>query len=152
MAAETKTAEIVVQFFNPIKPGKKNASVKTTDNEFYLVPPELIPQVNVGGKYKIEYETFKGRDGTLLSTIKKVDAAGPSPVAHYQAKKNLSTDVTAEVIFCQGIHQRVVAALASPLNLTEDDHVEHLSKLRRVWRRTFGNPQQDKDMDDEVPY
>jgi len=39
-----------------------------------------------------------------------------------------------------------------PFTLLSGDLVTRVNILREVWRQTLGNPQQDAEMQDEVPY
>lgn len=146
------TAEITVAFCNPAKEGKKNATIKTTDNRLFFVPLDMYPQFTPKGRYKIEYKDST-LNGNTLSFVNKVEVAAAAPIAKHQAAKfGVDDDKIAERIFVSGILQRAVQACESPLNVPEEVLVENVNKLRSVWRKTFGNPQKDADMNDEIPY
>ena len=150
------TTVINVKFVNPAAAGKKNASIKTDDDQFFLVPPEMLGQFQQGGRYKIEYKAnaFKGVTYKYVEKIEPDVAAGPSPIAKHQAGKYGSTDMaTAERIFvCGAMNAMLHNQNTLPFALTGDNLIERVNILRDVWRQTLGNPQQDAEMNDEIPY
>lgn len=150
------TAEITVSFCNPQKPGKKNASVKTADNQLYLVPPELYPQFSEGNKYKVDYKNFKTNDGTVLKIIEKAEpmaTAAPAPGRNKPGARYQDDAVVAERIFvCGAINNMMANQNIDPRGMSAADVTEQVNKLREVWRKTFGNPQQNAEMGDEVPF
>lgn len=153
------TAEITVAFCNPQQAGKKNASIKTKDGKLYFVPPEMYDQFANGGTYRIEYadKSFTGRDNkrvTYLVVEKAEQTATAAPARNHQPAGRYQDDpAVAERIFvCGAINNMMANPNIDPRGLTAPDITEQVNKLREVWRRTFANPQQDHDMQDEVPY
>lgn len=147
------TTTINVKFVNPAAAGKKNASIKTDDDQFFLVPPEMLGQFQQGGKYKVGYKSnvFKG---VTYKYIETVEAAEASPIAKFQGGKYGATDMaTAERIFvCGAMNAMLHNQNTLPFTLTGDNLIERVNILRDVWRQTLGNPQQDAEMEDSIPY
>jgi hypothetical protein len=150
------TTVINVKYVNPAAAGKKNASIKTDDDQFFLVPPEMLGQFQQGGRYKIEYKAnaFKGVTYKYVEKIEPDVAAGPSPIAKHQAGKYGSTDMaTAERIFVCGAYNALMGnPNIDPRGISVDERIAEVNKNRDVWRQTLGNPQQDAEMNDEIPY
>lgn len=144
-----------VKYVNPAQPGKKNATIKTDDDQLYLVPPEMIDQFSAGAAYKIDYRTSTFR-GVTYKYVEKIEKAvsSPSGVARHQAGKYGTVDMeTAERIFvCGAMNALVGNQNLDPRGLTADDLVAEVKKLRAVWGATFGNPQKDEEMGDEIPF
>lgn len=151
----TDKTTINVKFINPAAAGKKNASIKTDDDQFFLVPPEMLGQFQQGGRYKIEYKSnvFKGVTYKYVEKVEQ-DVAAPSPIAKHQAGKYGQTDmVTAERIFVCGAMNAILHNQNTlPFTLSGANLIERVNILRDVWRQTLGNPQQDAEMEDSIPY
>jgi hypothetical protein len=59
----------------------------------------------------------------------------------------------AERIFvCGALNAMLHNQNTLPFTLLADDITARVNILRETWRRTFGNPQQDAELNDEVPY
>jgi hypothetical protein len=67
---------ISVQYVNPVKPGKKNGTIKTADGQLYLVDPTQLGQFQPGQTYTIEYDVETSRTGTEWKIFRRMDSGG----------------------------------------------------------------------------
>lgn len=149
------SAEFTAKFINPAKPGKKNANIKTDTDDFYLVPLELVDQFTQGNRYKVEYRTstFNGTTYKYVDKVEQVAQAAPSPGRNKPGARYQDDAVVAERIFvCGAINNMMANQNIDPRGMSAADVTEQVNKLREVWRKTFGNPQQDTEMQDEIAF
>lgn len=144
---------IIAKYVNPVQPGKKNGSVKTEDDQLFLVPPEMLGQFEQGGRYKIEYKTnnFKG---VTYRYVEKVEREA-SPVAKHQAGKyggHVDMETAERIFVCGSLNAMLANQNTMPFALSVENITERVNILRETWRRTFGNAQQNTEMGDEIPY
>lgn len=160
MPEQAVAAQITVKYCNPQQPGKKNASIKTDDGQLYFVSPEMFTQFEQGGKYNIQYKTntFKGVQYRHIESATKMNAAPPvNPLAAHNAGTRATYGVqdmaTAERIFVCGALNAILANQnVNPFVLLPEDIKQRVNMLREAWRGTFGNPQQDAELNDEIPW
>lgn len=151
------TAEITIQFLNPQKLGKKNASVKADDGQLYLVPPEMFHLFSQGSRYKIEYKTstFNGVTFRFVEKVEAATGAAPAGTAAPRSagKYGATDDVTAERIFvCGGLNAMLNNSNATSFTASKEDLLERVEALRWVWNNSFGRPKPRDDMDDSNPF
>lgn len=156
MPETSHTAQVTIRYVNPKQPGKKNASVKTYDGQLYFVAPEMLDKFEQGGRYNIRYkitEFNKNKYNHIEEVSKVADPAPANPVAaHNSGTKATYGTVdmaTAERIFVCGA---LNAMLHGQTSLETQTLVAWVNILRETWRQTFGNPQQDAELNDEIPY
>jgi hypothetical protein len=162
MPEAATTAQITVKYLNPQQPGKKNASIKDNDGQLYFVSPDMFSQFEQGGQYSIQYKTSEFK-GVKYRHIEKVDkAAGassapaPGPNIHNSMTKAAYGKVdmeTAERIFvCGAMNAMLSNQNVLPFALVPHDLIQRVNMLRETWRATLGNPQQDAELNDEIPF
>lgn len=156
MSETSYTAQVTIRYVNPKQPGKKNASVKTDDGQLYFVAPEMLGQFEQGGRYNIRYKVndFKGVKYSHIEEVARIVAPVPtSPVAAHNTGTKASYGTvdmaTAERIFVCGA---LNAMLHGQTSLETQTLVAWVNILRETWRQTLGNPQQDAELNDEIPY
>lgn len=93
---------VKVAYVNPVKPGKKNGSIKTEDNQIFGVPPHFLGQFRVGGSYQIEYDThtWQGQDYKTVGKVVQLAAPESNTV---RGNPRPIDDRTAERIFVCGL-------------------------------------------------
>lgn len=62
------TKTITIQYLNDVKPGKKMASIKTPDGEYFSVQPAVLKVLKQGATYEIEY-TSREYQGKMYHTL-----------------------------------------------------------------------------------
>lgn len=154
------TAQVRVSFVNPVKPGKKNGSIKTADNQVYGVPPHMLGQFQEGATYSIEYEQHQWQ-GNWYKTVQKVTPiAGPSDNV-VRGKFGQTDDKTAERIFVCGLLNSAVEN--GQIRIDDQAMLQNAVMIcRTVWANTFGDlsstrqqlQQQtiSQELNDEVPF
>lgn len=131
-----QTATIDVSFVNPPKPGKKMGSVKTRDDDFYLVFPEDLAKFSPGQTYQVNYET-NNFNGTDFKTIKFPKTRQPSRVP---AKANGHTQ-SVEMFVMGTIGRCLQGAGTFPeaAQLTE-----WVRDARKAWEDGFSDTQEEE--------
>jgi hypothetical protein len=122
----------------------------------------MFSQFEQGGQYSIQYKTSEFK-GVKYRHIEKVDkAAGasstsaPGPnVQNTMARATYGTVdmATAERIFvCGAMNAMLSNQNTIPFALLPHDLIQRVNMLRETWRATLGNPQQDAELDDSIPF
>lgn len=145
----TATATIISKY--PPKPGKKFVSVKADDGTIFSIKNAMIGTIQPGGRYTFEYEEreFNGMNYKFVNTINQVQGgAAPSRAGNGAAT---GPDPVPERIFvCGALNAAIHAGQVAVSDLGAVTAA--VATLRSAWKRTFGNPQQDAEMDDEIPF
>jgi hypothetical protein len=89
-----------------------------------------------------------------VDKVEQTAQAAPAPARNHQPAGRYQDDmVVAERIFvCGAMNNLMANQNIDPRGLSTADLTEQVNKFREVWRKTFGNPQQDAEMGDEVPF
>lgn len=150
-AIETRpTAEITAKYLNPLKAGKKFASIKDDTDQFWLVRPGMFGQFSQGSKYKIEYSSRTDQQGTEWRTIEKVLGNAMAPMAqnNYRARSNPSESKQIAVL-------AIVKEWIGRIEVGDEDALVHaLQVAMRAYDRTLGGTQAQRrdDLDDSLEF
>ena len=127
----SQAATIEVRFVNPVKEGKKRGSIKTPDDELYLVKPQDLGRFQAGRTYDIEYDesTFNGRTYRTIRTCKpqRIEEAAGAPDQSPAPKTNSEAAFVA--------HGLCAAIRAGSISFTERDLIRAGEVLKGAWRR-----------------
>src|SRR5437879_3526150 len=103
------SSTITIKFINPPGPGKKNASIKDTTDDFYLLEPAVANRLNNGSTYNVDYRTntFRGTTYKIVEKIEPVNTVGAA-VAQSNVVKGafggkVDDKIVAERIYVCGI-------------------------------------------------
>jgi len=132
------TETVTVQYVNPPKDGGSYGSIKTMDGKRISVHRDKLGLFQKGGSYVMEYETTQQG----YHNFKRLaGGSGPSPAgANPRSASYTRQDdpAVAERIYCCGIVNAAVAALAEKGSLSAFALVGITNAAREAWRQTFG--------------
>jgi hypothetical protein len=144
-------ARITVKYVNAVKPGKKNGSIKGTDEDIYGVPPHMLANFQQGATYTIDYSerVFNGQTYKTVTTSQMVSAA---PTEGSGGGKYAPVgDATAERIFVCGALNAHISSGQAEISAAYIGNVVNI--LREVWRTEMATPSKNADMGEEsIPY
>jgi hypothetical protein len=144
-------ARITVKYVNAVKPGKKNGSIKGTDEDIYGVPPHMLANFQQGATYTIDYSerVFNGQTYKTVTTSQMVSAA---PTEGSGGGKYAPVgDATAERIFVCGALNAAISG--GHVELSDATLSNVVNVLRSVWSHTLGAAKKNDDMDgDSIPF
>ena len=161
----------VAEKFPPDKHPKKG-SIKSTEGYFYGVWKEDLIKLQEGKTYSSEIEAYEASNRKKYHTLigrtivrKEPQSDADDEEATPPSAKTLTKtypriakpgavpgdDNTPERIFvCGGLN---AAIHSGQVDIRQPSTVvDAVRCLRDAWRLTFGNPQQAKDINDEIPY
>lgn len=144
-------AKIVVRYVNEVKPGKKNGSIKGTDDEIYGVPPHMLGNFQPRGTYTIDYSerVFNGQTYKTVTAFQMVSP--PSQEASGGGKYGNKDDATAERIFVCGALNAHISSGQAEMSAAHIGNIVNI--LRDVWRTEMAVPAKNADMDgDTIPF
>lgn len=138
------TKEITVQFRNDVKPGKKWGSIKTSENEIFGCPPNLLYQFNVGEVCTIQYTIGKGGfQGIDAKVAGKGPPLSPPP-------RQRTNPIDTENMFITALLKSFIEA--GKIELSTTDIVAAIQDIQKAYRFTSTEKQTDDALDDQVPY
>lgn len=129
-------AVIKIKYANPPKDGKKQATIKTEDNQIFGVWLDKFGLFQPGRTYKVEFSE-RAFNGKTYRTITKCEPAAaveepPSSLAQ-QSQRSSPKDLEAEFV------ARVLAASiqACAVGHKEENLITEALMLRRVYHQAF---------------
>jgi len=144
-------ARITVKYINEVKPGKKNGSIKGTEDDIYGVPPHMLADFKVGATYTVDYSerVFNGQTYKTVTTSQMVSEA---PREAFGGGKYAPVgDATAERIFVCGALNAHISSGQAEISSVYIGNVVNI--LREVWRTEMAGPPRNADMDgDSIPF
>jgi hypothetical protein len=147
--ANLEDATITVQFINPLKEGKKNHTVKDTNDGIWLLDPKKRDLLREGETYKIEYDEWS-HNGMRFRRIENAypmspprhpvpegaTAASPQPSKKMDQYYRPTSPKDGERMFVCKILGDFIAT--GRINDDVDTLTRAVNDLRTVWRATFG--------------
>ena len=151
------SSTITIKFINPPGPGKKNASIKDTTDDFYLLEPAIADKLSTGGTYNVDYRTntFRGTTYKIVEKIEPVTASGGAAAQSNVVKGvfggKVDDKIAAERIYVCGIVNNIMSNPGlNPDSLTKAYLVNMTQMARDAWQETFGR--HNSDLNDENPF
>lgn len=152
MSTQTRTGDLNIGFVNPVKPGKKNGSIKSKEGDFYLCPPAMLSQFAQGETCKIEFKEETGKDGTIWRTItKKIGGAATTPPG-FQAPRQRTNPTDSKQIFVTALLKEFVAT--GKVETSKTAVVTAGNALKDAYEELFGTPakqETEATLNDEIP-
>lgn len=154
-------ATFTVRYVNHPQAGKKKGTIKTTNDEYYLVTPAMLSQFSEGGTYTVSYEAhdFRGKTYKTVQAILEASAAPPKQQGKSWGGGGWSPEKEEQVFVTALLKSFIEAGRISP-NGTELKTA--IGVLRGVWGETFGAPKAvagapkkttaAEDMNDGIPF
>ena len=92
---ELNRATVTVQYVNGPKPGKKLGTIKTREDEYFYVRPDMLRHFQQGETYDLGYTETQGNNGLPLRTVQKavpVKRAAADPTENYPSRQAARRD------------------------------------------------------------
>jgi hypothetical protein len=144
-----ETVEITVQFVNPVKPGKKWGSIKTSEGQMFGCPPNMLKMFSPGEVCTIEYEVWdSGGMGIKkkIGTTKAPPLSPPPPPPPRQRTNPIDT----ENMFVTALLKSFIEA--GKIELSTTDIVAAIQDIKKAYRFTSTEKQVSDDLNDSVDY
>lgn len=131
-------AVIKIKYADPPKDGKKQATIKTDDNQIFGVWPKEFGLLQPGKTYKVEFSErpFNGKTYRTITKCEPV-AAVEEPASGLAQQSQRSSQIVSEAEF-------VTRLLAAGIKCggvvhSEQSMIAEVKLLRSVYRTAFGN-------------
>jgi len=136
-ASAIYTAVIDVKLTKPAPPGKKQATIRTTDDQTFFVWPKDLGRFQPGRRYRIEY-TERAWEGQTYRTAIKAEPAATQPSA---PMPSAASNATSETV-ADGEVQFVTTLLAASIHACAVDNNQGALRdrakvLRSIYRDVF---------------
>ena len=156
------TQEITVQFVNPVKPGKKWGSIKTSEGQMFGCPPAMLKMFSPGEVCTVEIEEWSSGGGGIkkkIGTSKAPPLSPPKPVAcnvvslkqpDCQPPRQRTNPIDTENMFVTALLKSYIEA--GKIELGTSDLVTAIKTIKDAYRFTSTEKQHSDELGDEVSY
>jgi hypothetical protein len=124
-------AVIKVAFANPPREGKKRASVKTDDGDFFLVFPEKLGLFQPGRTYRVEFseKDYKGQTYKTITKCEPVEDKAPQSAGRSEGARADEFEFVTRVLSA--------SIRACTVANTEQALIEATRMIRAVYRKAM---------------
>lgn len=151
-APKTKTIEFTVQLVGR-KDGKRMGYIKTAENDWFNVPPNLLAQFKRGEVCTVEY-VAKPRDGggEWRDITKKISSIAPPPEPKHQDSRPPTNPTDSQRMWSCAILEAFIRAGKVDLSITSLAEANKI--VTTVYANSFGSKdaRKDDEMNDGIPY
>ena len=139
------TQEITVQFVNPVKPGKKWGSIKTSEGQMFGCPPAMLKMFSPGEVCTVEIEEWSSGGGGIKKKIGTSKAPPLSP-----PPRQRTNPIDTENMFVTALLKSYIEA--GKIELGTSDLVTAIKTIKDAYRFTSTEKQHSDELGDEVSY